>query len=131
MPSQIYQLVYRSKHRLERIDNALQMLRDIVKSSARNNKSEGITGYLIFDGENFLQILEGDLDVVEATYARIEADPRHREAEMLLTRTAEERQFPEWSMGGYLQTMPISPTVSGEDAIALATQRMSSGKTMT
>lgn len=75
MPSDLYQLVYRSSFRSGRVANTLQALREIVKASNRNNCASGITGFLIFDGETFLQILEGVRSQVEITYRRISADP--------------------------------------------------------
>lgn len=46
-----------------------------------------------------MQILEGSEDAVRATYDRIERDPRHRDAAILLQGATAERDFADWSMG--------------------------------
>lgn len=103
MPEQIYQIVYRSTFRTARVASPLAALRDIVSVSSRNNARDGITGYLIFDGETFLQILEGERGAVETTYARIAGDARHRDATVLHEGMAAERAFGKWAMNGYLR----------------------------
>lgn len=126
MPSDLYQLVYRSNIRSRRVDNTLQALREIVKVSNRNNRASGITGFLIFDGETFVQILEGVRSQVEVTYRRISADPRHHNAITLLARQIDQRDFIDWAMGGLLQTLQIPPGISGEEVVSLAKNRASS-----
>jgi hypothetical protein len=128
MSGEIYQLVYRSIYRSGRIDNSLQALRDIVKSSRRNNASLFITGYLMFDGSIFLQILEGLRADVITTFAKIETDPRHRDAVIMQSVAVEKRDFSEWDMGGVLRTVAIPALLSGVEAVefakALASQRV-------
>lgn len=126
MPSDLYQLVYRSSFRSGRVANTLQALREIVKASNRNNRASGITGFLIFDGETFLQILEGVRSQVEITYRRISADPRHHNATTLLARQIDQRDFVDWGMGGLLQTLQIPPGISGEEVVSLAKSKASS-----
>lgn len=72
----------------------------ILRSARANNERNGITGFLAYalDG-TFVQILEGDPDVVETTYARISNDPRHYGITKLLDTHEEERLFADWSMG--------------------------------
>ena len=74
-------------------------LADILAVSRRNNARCGVTGALLYSGGNVLQALEGTADAVEATYARVCADPRHRGVLMLYRGTAAERSFPDWAMG--------------------------------
>ena len=70
----------------------------ILNQSQRNNRAAGVTGLLWTDGVRFLQVLEGDSDAVEATYARIAADPRHAAIVVLADRTVTAREFGDWSM---------------------------------
>lgn len=79
------------------------MLRDIVKTSAANNSRQDITGYLLFDGDHFLQILEGPSQAVQETYERIAKDPRHRDIEIVSAKNVPERAFGAWAMGGHLR----------------------------
>jgi hypothetical protein len=89
------QLVYISSCRAE-IDPA--MLTGILDTSRRNNKRAGLTGLLVAGGRRFLQVLEGPEAAVLATYARIQADPRHRACVLLSRATIAERAFGDWSM---------------------------------
>ncbi len=54
---------------------------------------------LLYSGGNILQALEGPAAAVDATFARVHADPRHRGVLMLYRGTAAERSFPDWAMG--------------------------------
>ena len=70
----------------------------ILAASRRNNARDSITGLLYADGSRFLQALEGPADMVEATYARIQQDKRHRALVILSRRTVETREFGSWEM---------------------------------
>ena len=75
---------------------------DILATSRRNNARDGITGLLYADGVRFMQVLEGPNDKVEAAYARIKPDQRHRAAVVLSRREIEEREFGPWDMAARL-----------------------------
>lgn len=100
---ELSRLVYTSTFNLGRVESAPVALRDILSTSRRNNAEHGVTGYLIFDGETFLQVLEGFSQAVTATFGRIEADPRHRRLSTLSSRVAPRRLFQSWAMDGYLR----------------------------
>lgn len=70
----------------------------ILATSRRNNHRDSITGLLYFDGTRFLQALEGPEAKVEETFARIQADPRHRALVVLSRRMVEGREFGSWDM---------------------------------
>jgi hypothetical protein len=89
------QLAYISSARQE-VDAAL--LDDILTVSRRNNERVGVSGLLVSGGRRFLQVLEGPDAAVLATYARIQADPRHRGFVMLSSTHVPERAFGKWSM---------------------------------
>ena len=90
------QLVYISTSRAPVIDDAL--LDSVLTTSRRNNAAAEVTGLLLVGGRRFLQALEGPTEVVEATYARIKADPRHFAFVELGRRTIEAAEFGAWSM---------------------------------
>ncbi|WP_114226403.1 MULTISPECIES: BLUF domain-containing protein [Sphingomonas] len=71
----------------------------ILHSSQGNNALDGITGFLLFDGAAFVQVLEGAEDAVDDLLARIKADPRHRDLEVSDRRAVAQRAFPDWTMG--------------------------------
>lgn len=70
----------------------------ILDHARRNNRRDGITGLLYADAKRFLQALEGPDAAVEATFARIQADPRHRAIVLLSCRQVEAREFGDWEM---------------------------------
>lgn len=70
----------------------------ILAQARRNNRRDGITGLLYADAKRFLQALEGPDAAVEAAFARIQDDPRHRAMVVLSCRKVETREFGEWEM---------------------------------
>jgi|UniRef100_UPI0035CB7556 hypothetical protein len=70
----------------------------MLAKAQRNNGRDGITGMLYFDGQRFMQAMEGPAAAVEATLARITADSRHRALVILSRREIAEREFGAWSM---------------------------------
>jgi hypothetical protein len=74
-------------------------LSDLLRASREKNHAVGLTGMLLYAGGHFIQTLEGSEDVVDATYARIERDARHRDVFIALREPIEARSFPDWSMG--------------------------------
>lgn len=66
----------------------------------KNNTLINVTGLLLYNGHGtFLQVLEGDEEVVEELYRHINADPRHQRINCLGRRAITQRSFPDWSMG--------------------------------
>lgn len=72
---------------------------DIIKTARKFNATHGITGILVFDGQRFLQHLEGPQQVLTDLIVRIARDPRH--TDFTLQHHGEAvgpRRFPTWSM---------------------------------
>ncbi len=90
------QLVYISTSRATVIDDAL--LESILSASRCNNEAAGISGLLLAGGRRFLQALEGPDAAVAATYARIQADPRHFAFVTLTDKAIDAPEFGEWAM---------------------------------
>jgi hypothetical protein len=72
--------------------------RKIVAASAIRNEACGVTGMLWFDGVNFAQVLEGDRVAIDETMARIRADNRHTNIQIVCERQIKHRMFQRWSM---------------------------------
>ena len=70
----------------------------ILATSARNNPARGITGLLLFNGRNFLQLLEGEEGEVSGLMETITADPRHSGVSVLDRREIGQRACPDWAM---------------------------------
>jgi hypothetical protein len=74
-------------------------VKDIVRSSQRNNAKLGVTGALVLSNGIFLQCLEGDHLVVNSLYHRILLDARHREPAILAYGEIDHRLYGDWAMG--------------------------------
>lgn len=75
-----------------------QQLVDLLQQSRDNNQAKDITGILLYNRGTFIQLLEGDEQVVKDLYAKIDKDPRHKLIFTLMEGHKDERQFPNWSM---------------------------------
>jgi hypothetical protein len=74
-------------------------VKDIVRSSQRNNAKVGVTGALMLSNGIFLQCLEGDHLAVNALYHRILLDNRHTQPAVLNFAEIQQRLFTGWAMG--------------------------------
>ncbi|KPF47942.1 blue light sensor protein [beta proteobacterium AAP51] len=74
-------------------------VKDIVRSSQRNNAKLGVTGALVLSNGIFLQCLEGDHLMVNSLYHRILLDARHREPAILAYGEIDHRLYGDWAMG--------------------------------
>ena len=72
---------------------------ELLRVSRRNNEAAGLSGMLLYSSQSFLQVLEGDQEALEATYARIGVDPRHANLRKLLDADVPRPLFPDWTMG--------------------------------
>jgi hypothetical protein len=79
------------------------VLDEILAAAQKNNRTLGVTGMLLYVDGGFLQVLEGEPDVLAMLYAKIAADKRHWNTQVLLKRDAD-RAFGDWSMGFYRPT---------------------------
>ena len=89
-------LIYRSDTSWDLLSN--EVLLQLAKSSAENNKASNITGLLLLSGESFLQVLEGPADKVNELYVRITQDKRHKNVALLSFEQTDQRYFSEWAM---------------------------------
>lgn len=82
-----------------RTDPDRGMVDDILRSSRRNNRRDGLTGLLVVGGRRFLQVLEGPGALLDAAYRRIRNDQRHFAMVELGRKPISERAFADWDMG--------------------------------
>jgi Sensors of blue-light using FAD len=94
-------LIYYSENHLGSAEGGKMIgdLNAIMDCSNRNNEKDGITGALLFDTLWFVQILEGERDMVSATLRRILKDERHDNVVIIDARPARQRFFGNWWMG--------------------------------
>ena len=93
----MYRLIYKSE---STVPMNWQTVGKIHATSTRNNDRDDLTGTLLVGRRSFLQVLEGDFEAVNATFARIVRDPRHRRVQLVSFAVVEERMFDEWQMRG-------------------------------
>lgn len=70
----------------------------ILVSARRNNIRDQLTGALVYNGHNFLQLLEGPDEQVDACLDAIRTDPRHSGMIEVRRRHILARDFGEWAM---------------------------------
>ncbi len=75
-----------------------EALTELLEKSARNNLRKEITGLLLLSGNRFVQVLEGDSQVVNELYGKIFQDARHHQVELLSYELTETAYFSDWSM---------------------------------
>lgn len=73
----------------------------IAAASQRNNARCGLSGFLYYDNEAFVQVLEGPRSEAERIYQKIEADSRHDKVSLLTKHPISQRAFGGWTMGLY------------------------------
>jgi Sensors of blue-light using FAD len=94
----IYELIYYSVASPSLNSNDIS---NILEVSKENNSKNNITGCMLYHNDAFIQILEGNQDVIETLYSKIEKDERHYNARLVYNDTKEERLFKDWSMAFY------------------------------
>lgn len=72
---------------------------NIVEDARVNNEKIGVTGLLLFNSGNFMQIVEGAESTIDALYKKIEKDRRHTDVKLLLKEPITHRNFSDWTMG--------------------------------
>lgn len=80
-------------------------LHQIVYDAARFNRNAGVSGVLLFDGERFLQYLEGPEDGLSVAYSRVLGASRHNEIVELQRGRVGQRRLPFWPM----KWLPVEP----------------------
>jgi hypothetical protein len=101
-------LLYTSRSRLSEAE-ASDQLRAILDAAAQRNQAAGITGALVYTGNDFAQILEGPEESVAEVMASILIDPRHTDVAIVRREAIQRRSFPNWGMAliGFDQTTAL------------------------
>ena len=61
------------------LDLSDQAINDIMNRTDKFNKSQEITGILLYNERSFFQLLEGEKKTIEDLFERITQDPRHHD----------------------------------------------------
>lgn len=70
----------------------------ILEAARAKNLKRRITGFLLFDGTMFMQLIEGPQHQVESLFASLLADTRHQRVQKIFQGEADARLFSNWSM---------------------------------
>jgi Sensors of blue-light using FAD len=95
-----------------------EVVKEIVDAARRNNPAHRITGALLFDGERFCQLIEGDEAAVRALMDNISRDTRHTDVKLLFTGRSPSGPTTQRWVSGYtdtheLQAFDSAPSPAG------------------
>lgn len=116
----------------------------ILRSAQAHNAANGITGVLCQGQGVYLQVLEGESSQIQALYARILQDKRHRNIVLRQQEDIARRRYGRWAMAhvdmGHLahvdavhtqQRPPFDPyTATRDEAMAKIDNLIATGKVM-
>jgi hypothetical protein len=92
----LHRVIYVSSSRIPFSD---QDLVELLTIAQRNNHRVGISGMLLYNDGNWLQVLEGSREAVRSMFMRIRVDNRHQDVIQVLDEPIDSRLFDQWSMG--------------------------------
>jgi hypothetical protein len=71
---------------------------DLLQQVRIANAKQEITGMLLYICGSFLQVLEGQPEMVDAVFSRIQRDQRHAQLRLIARESIPERAFEGWTM---------------------------------
>jgi hypothetical protein len=92
----MYFLIYRSVASETPTEADLHRLLEHARAA---NAAREVTGMLLYQNGRYMQMLEGEEEVVRSLFASIAADGRHRMVKVLASGPLTKRHFSDWSMG--------------------------------
>lgn len=90
------------------------------------NAENEITGCLVYNGINFLQLIEGPEDAIKQCMQRILSDERHNGIVNIRSETVTMREFPSWTMAGRL-----FPDAKGQSNVGIIDEVLQSARSET
>ena len=92
-------LIYSSVNKIESVGNAFDREMDKIREIATiRNEQFGITGFLFYFDQRFVQILEGEFESVSTIYSNIRREQRHDNVRIIWFSETDHRDFEQWSM---------------------------------
>ena len=85
-----------------------ELSESILRQAHAWNTQNDVTGVLCQGQDVFLQVLEGERGKVTQLYARIHADPRHKDLELIHCENISQRRYGGWSMA-HVQLSDVDP----------------------
>lgn len=95
--TELIEICYVSRARVRFAQDDLLAL---LETARNNNSKQHISGLLLYDDfGTFIQAIEGKRSRIEALYAKIKADSRHENVNLLSKKVVNQRSFSNWHMG--------------------------------
>ena len=89
----LHQIIYVSNRYCE--NNEIE---NLLNKAQTYNRSNNITGLLLYTDTKFIQTLEGKKEDITTLYSKIEKDIRHKSSVIIVNDVIRERSFPSWQM---------------------------------
>ena len=74
-------------------------LKALLTEIRQKNAQHRVTGLLLYNDLNFIQVIEGAKETIHKVFNTIEEDSRHTNVVKVLEEPIKKRAFPDWSMG--------------------------------
>ncbi|MDO7846678.1 BLUF domain-containing protein [Hymenobacter sp. M29] len=132
----MHHIIYMSQATRAMTDDELATL---LAQARHANEERGVTGLLVYGAQQFLQVMEGDEQVLGPLYEHIAKDSRHTGLIKMADKAVNQRSFADWSMAfqavpaeqfaslaGYVSPENLRlqvPGLSGADALLLEMAR--------
>ena len=97
-PQDLVELTYLSE---SVSDMSFLGLMRLLESARVFNQKHRITGILLYDNQQFGQVIEGERQDIMKVWKRIQEDKRHHRIELLEIREISARSFPDWLLRFY------------------------------
>ena len=91
----MYEIVYQSKASDDLVDKDIK---DILTSAHKYNAKNSVTGCLLYYKREFIQILEGEEEIIKPLFDVIYQDDRHKDVLLLSEGEKAHRAFSDFSM---------------------------------
>lgn len=88
-------------------------LESLLKEIRKKNAQQNVTGLLLYNNLNFIQVIEGATETIHKIFNAIERDSRHTNVVKLLEEPIKKRAFPDWYMGYRKLTKEQSSSIPG------------------
>lgn len=97
-PDTLYRLAYLSRWDVKNEDGSPSMdgFKDVLAKSRENNQAGELTGILLHSDGALIQVIEGPMATIEATFERICQDMRHTELKLIDYVPVHKRHFGDW-----------------------------------
>jgi hypothetical protein len=92
-------------------DYDLKEVYKILHKSRESNTTIGVSGYLLYGSNNFMQVIEGPEASIKGLWKKISQDSRHHNIKVLSETMIKNLNYDTWSMGFANLTDNLHPTL--------------------